>query len=276
MQYILSLTTTPTRIEKFLDHLELFEAGNKAELVIINVCSYYRRMNIEFKLENKHQYRLNDINKKLKRLKYVFNISSDYGAITKYIGGITYCKKNKIKNKYIIIVDDDTLYNHNLFNDLIACKDKKNITSGSGFNFDKTFSYHIVPSGPCQVLEGYCGVAFDLNQINNDLLKLVEYFKCVDFKYNDHLINDYLKACIMGDDFIISHRYKHKICIKNGRKMVQPLEYGFQDDALHKNNIFGSNMKSYKFLFDNLKVLYTFYRKIDLNRQIIKKINIIY
>ena len=97
-------------------------------------------------MEEKGYYRrLNDINKKLKRLKYVFNISSDYGAITKYIGGITYCKKNKIKNKYIIIVDDDSLYNHNLFDGLIANKDKKNITSGSGFDFNKTFSYSIVP-----------------------------------------------------------------------------------------------------------------------------------
>jgi hypothetical protein len=39
-------------------------------------------------------------------------------------------------------------------------------------------------------------------------------------------------------------------------------------DALHKNNVFGSNMGSYKYLYDNIKVLDTFKNKFNLNKEI--------
>jgi len=77
-----------------------------------------------------------------------------------------------------------------------------------------------------------------------------------------------LKASFLGDDFIISYNYNDKWAIDDGRKLIATQSYGFKDDALHKNNVFGSNMGSYKYLYDNIKILNTFKLKYILNKEI--------
>ena len=107
------------------------------------------------------------------------------------------------------------------------------------------------------------------DQCNTDSYQFIDYYKTINFNSNDY-INKYLKASFLGDDFIISNYFKNKYSLVNGRSYINPLIYGFQADALHKNNEFGSNMGSYKYLNDNKKILDTFYNKIKLNREIRK------
>ena len=118
------------------------------------------------------------------------------------------------------------------------------------------------------MVEGYAGVCFDYNQMDDFILFYANYYKCIkDFK-SDDLIQKYLSASFLGDDFIISHCYKDKWAIQDGRNNVNPQGYGFENDALHKNNVFGSNMHSYLFLHENIDILKTFQNKFNLNKQI--------
>ena len=53
-----------------------------------------------------------------KNKKIVFQFIDDYGPICKYIGGFKFMKKKKLSNDKLIIIDDDTLYNKDLFYEL--------------------------------------------------------------------------------------------------------------------------------------------------------------
>ena len=114
---------------------------------------------------------------------------------------------HNIYNKYLIIIDDDTIYNPLLFRELINKKRKNNIVTGSGFNFEGD-KYNIVKGSKCEVVEGYGGIIFNINQVyNTDLLKFIDYYKTINFNSNNY-INKYLIASFLGDDFIISNYFK--------------------------------------------------------------------
>jgi len=227
---------------------------------VINICTHYKRFG-EFKLPKC----LLNLCKKDKRV--VFNFIYDYGAVCKYIGGFQFMKKKKLYDDKLIIIDDDTLYNKDLFYELMDENTKNNITTGSGFNYDQNRNYKIV-HGETEMVEGYAGVCFNYDQLSDFILFYSNYFKCIDNFKSDDLVQKYLCASFLGDDFIISNCYEDKWAISNGRQLINPQGYGFTEDALHKNNIFGSNMGSYNFLHQNIKILNTFKLKYKLNKEI--------
>ena len=265
MGFILSCSTIPTRIDKLIQIIPMIKCRYK--YFVINMCADYKRFG-EFKIPRS----LLMLCKRDPRV--VFNFVYDYGAVCKYIGGFQFMKKKRLYNDKLIIIDDDTLYHRDLFYELMDEKTNNNITTGSGFDYNKNRSYKIV-YGSCEMVEGYGGVCFDYNQCNDFILYYSNYFKCIDnfkpkvddVKSND-LIQKYLCASFLGDDFIISNVYNDKWAISSGRSYIKPQDYGFNSDALHQNNIFGSNMGSYAFLHENIKILNTFKLKYMLNKQI--------
>jgi len=259
MGFILSCSTTPTRIDKLIKIIPRLKCSYK--YFVINICDHYKRFG-EFKIPKE----LLQLCKREKRV--VFQFIDDYGPVCKYIGGFKFIKKKKLYNDKLIIIDDDTFYNKDLFYELMDEKTNNNITTGSGFNYGKDGNYQIV-CGSTQMVEGYGGVCFDYNQSNEFLQWYVQFYKHFDFKSND-IIDKYLSASFLGDDFLLSHLYKDKWAISNGRQYIKPFDYGFNDDALHKNNCFGSNMGSYKYLNDNISILKTFEKKYELNKEITK------
>jgi hypothetical protein len=264
-KYILSISTIPSRIENLIKNLNQLYHLNCYKIVI-NICSYYKRFKKEYKLPKKYEkiFKTQD--------KVIFNYTNDNGPITKYIGGYEYMKKNKLNDYHLIIVDDDISYLDTLFNTIIEHKTKNNITTGSGFYMKNDYSYNIVERGKCEYVEGYAGICFHYNQIHDLILNYVKYYKCIKFDdpKGENLINKYLKASFMGDDYILSKTYKKKYCCAYGRELLRPFNYSLNDDALHKNNIFGSNLGTYKFLDENNKILKTFYNKINLHKQLLK------
>jgi hypothetical protein len=254
MGFILSCSTIPSRINYLIQIIPLIKARYK--YFIINICSEYKRFG-KFKIPKS----LLLLCKKDKRV--VFNFMDDNGPLNKYIGGFNFIKKKKLYDDKLIIIDDDTVYSKDLFYSLLNEKSNNNITTGSGFDYNKDRSYKIV-YGACDMVEGYAGVCFDYNQVSDFILWYSKFYKLIDFKRKDDLINSYLTASFLGDDFIISSCYKDKWAIDDGRKLIAPQGYGFNNDALHKNNVFGSNMGSYKYLYDNIKVLDTFKNKFIL------------
>ena len=257
MGFILSCSTTPQRIGYLIQIIPLIKCRYK--YFVINLCSEYRRFG-KFKIPKS----LLQLCKKNKRV--VFNFIDDYGPACKYVGGYSFMKKKKLTEDYLITIDDDTIYNPNLFYELLNEKTPENISTGSGFNYDKDRNYNIV-IGDCEMVEGYAGVCFNYNQLNDFIPWYCSFYKHIIFN-GDTLIDKYLTASFLGDDFIISALYENKVAIKDGRQLIQPQGYGFQGDALHKNNVFGSNMGSYLFLHENKKILETFKYKYKLNKEI--------
>ncbi len=264
MGFILSCSTTPKRIDKLIQIIPQLRCRYK--YFIVNICAKYKRFG-EFKLPRS----LLQLCKNNKRV--VFQFIDDYGPVCKYIGGYKFMKKKKLYDDKLIIIDDDTFYKNDLFYELMDEKSKNNITTGSGFNYDKDRNYKIVHGG-CEMVEGYGGVCFDYYQCNEFLEWYVDFYKHFDFK-SDRLIDKYLSACFLGDDFLLSDLYKDKWAITGGRQYIKPYDFGFNDDALHKNNSFGSNMGSYSFLHKNIKIFNTFKLKYKLNKEIneIRKIS---
>ena len=258
VKFILSVSTIPTRIDYLIKIIPLMKI--KYNYFVINICCNYKRFG-KFKISRD----LLNLCKNDNRI--VFQFIDDAGPLNKYIGGFNFMKKKKLYDNYLIIVDDDTIYNRDLFYHLIDDKSTNNITTGSGFNYDKNRNYDIVV-GCSEMVEGYAGVCFEYNQLDEFIMYYSKYYKCIDTFKTEDLIQKYLCASFLGDDFIISNCYKDKWAIPNGRNLIQPQEYGFNNDALHKNNVFGSNMGSYNFLNENITILETFKKKFNLNNEI--------
>jgi hypothetical protein len=258
MGFILSCSTIPTRIQYLCKIIPLMKIRYK--YFVINICNEYKRFG-KFKIP-KELLQLCKQNKKV-----VFNFIGDYGPLCKYIGGFQFMKKKKLYDDKLIIIDDDTVYNKDLFYELMDEKTNDNITTGSGFDYDDSRNYKIV-EGKTEMVEGYAGICFDYKQLDDFILYYGNYYKCIHSFKSDNIVEKYLCASFLGDDFIISNCYKNKLAIKNGRKLISPQSYGFNGDALHKNNTFGSNMGSYLYLHQNIKILDTFKLKKNLNSEI--------
>ena len=258
MGYILSCSTIPSRIEYLVKIIPMMKLRYK--YFVINICEKYKRFG-KFKIPKS----LLLLCKQNKRV--IFQFIDDAGPLCKYIGGFEFLKKKGLANDKLIIIDDDTFYHNDLFYELMDHKTKDNITTGSGFNYDENRNYQIV-NGDTEMVEGYGGICFDLNDYSDFIKYYSGYYKCInDFK-SDNIVERYLCASFLGDDFIISNMYENKYAIKDGRKYINPQGYGFNEDALHKNNSFGSNMGSYLYLHENIQILNTFKNKYELNKEI--------
>ena len=259
MGFILSCSTIPTRINNLIRILH-HTTNIRYKYFIINLCVKYKRFG-DFKIPREL------INLCISNKRIIFNIVDDMGPICKYVGAFQKIRKLKVNNNdKIVIIDDDTLYHPDLFYELMYCKTDDNITTGSGFNYDENRNYQIV-EGKTEMCEGYGGVCFSVNQCDPFIMWFVKFYKFFDFKDTD-VVSKYLQAAFLGDDFILSNIYPNKFAIQQGRKYINPQQYGFNNDALHRNNVFGSNMGSYKYLYDNCVVLNTFKLKYKLNKEI--------
>jgi len=261
MGYILSCSTTPTRIDNLVKLIPMMNLRYK--YFVINICEKYKRFG-DFKIPKS----LLLLCKKNKRI--AFQFIDDAGPLCKYIGGFKFLKKKKLENDKLIIVDDDIFYHNDLFYELMDHKTKDNITTGSGFNYDENRNY-IVLNGGVEMVEGYGGICFDYNDYNEFIDYYSGFYKCINDFHSKNDIERYLCASFLGDDFIISNVYENKYAVEGCRKFVNPQGYGLKEDALQNNNSFGSNMLSYLYLHENIEILNTFKKKYELNKEIMNR-----
>ena len=260
MGYILSCATTPKRIQNLLNIIPKLKLNYK--YFVINICEEYKRFG-KFRLPIE-LLKLCKQNHKIK-----FQFVDDFGPVCKYIGGFKFIKKMNLIHDKLIIIDDDIFYHKDLFHELMDEKTINNITTGSGFNYTNSGNYQ-AGYGPVEMVEGYGSICFDYEQSNDFIHWYVEFYKTIqNIDKTDDIIDKYLMASFLGDDFILSNLYLDKFAVKDGRKYIQPCDYGYNKDALHLNSIFGSNMGSYSFLQENIQILETFKLKYTLNKSII-------
>jgi len=287
---IISFTTTPIRLKKFVDNLEFFEKNNvKPKYVLINICKNYKRFEMNnFIVENEVVEKISRINHTHRYNKYILNYTEDLGPITKLIGAFKFMTTHKMVDYKLVIIDDDTCYFDECLYTLTSFKSPHNIVGYSGFNFDLSLNYikkhtendyYSHKNNYCSIIEGYGSVCFDYSNIDLELISFVSYYNCISWLNEEvseeNEINQFLKACFLGDDFIISFHYKKKYSIEAIpdflNNNIKQLGYGFENDALHKNNVFNSNMKTYRCLLKNYNIYDVFLKKMRVCRELKNK-----
>lgn len=279
---ILSLTTTEIRVSRFLEMVEYVEEISGVYRVIINICKEYKRMgkcltedDIELIKANKV---IQELNAEYSCEKYIVRVTEDFGPITKMTGGMEYMTDTKSVFYKLIVIDDDTIYSDDCLSLLGSLKTPNTIVSGSGFLFYDSLEYtmanHLCPNVSVDVVEGFAGICFDYSDMNKRLLQFIRYYRTIDWTGSDESeVNIFLKACFMGDDFIISyfyHKESYRLRKINGLLgSVHQSDFGFMEDALHRNKEFTSNMGTYIYIYRNIDILNTFLRKIEVCRRIV-------
>jgi hypothetical protein len=280
---ILSLTTTEKRIQSFFENISAFECLRGIYKVIINVCKRYRRFE-QSELGEMGVYDCPEIlafNEKYGYEKYVVRFTEDFGPITKMTGGMEYVVDKKHVFYKLIVIDDDTDYDEDCLFELASCKQPNTIVSGSGFRFYDALEYTMVGYErrcmPVDIVEGFAGICFDYSDINTRLLRFIQYYRTIDWQPDDddNVINLFLKACFLGDDFVISYFYKtqstHLYKVNGLMKHIHQRQFGFMSDALHRNTTFQSNMGSYVHIYKNIDILETFLQKLEVCRRLVRK-----
>jgi glycosyltransferase involved in cell wall biosynthesis len=154
-------------------------------------------------------------------------VDDDHGPCRRY----THAKGDDI----IIIVDDDTWYHPDISKELVKRhRETGHIWGGSGFNFKKYFlgDYSKTNGEEVQVLEGFGMIVLNrkiIDTIHEDILKYYQYFNTSD----DILLNN------------LYEKYKFQRFYYCEPHWVKQLDYGFHEDALHKQNN-GSHHTMYK------------------------------
>jgi len=267
--YIISLTTTPERIDFFIYSLTYFVNEVKSlpgfYKIIINIPVNYRR----FKKLSLNIHSLK-ILKQFKQYVELNVVDYDYGPLTKYIGAVQYLDKKSIQY-CILIIDDDIQYHKEYITSLVSQAPRDFLNSGSGFNIENGY-YTPSMLNDITYIEGFAGIHIPNRLINTKLQSFAEFYKCLlPHRQRDRtdLPQEVLLGCFMGDDFVISQFYKDKLWTQNKwREEVIIQQYGLGDDALQNNNIFGTNMGTYTFLEENKKIFNQWINKLNVNNEI--------
>jgi len=275
---ILSLTTTEIRISRFFEIVSHIEEIPGIYRVIINICNRYKRLDAKLTQEYIDSIKTHPIIQQLNHLnsydKYIIRVTEDFGPITKMTGGMEYMMDTKSVFYKLIIIDDDTIYTNECLTILESNKTPNSIVSGSGFLFYDSCKYKIandtLPTVPVDIVEGFAGICFEYSDMNKMLLKFIRYYRTIDWtnKREDNPVNVFLKACFMGDDFIISYFYRNDLYnlykVNGLLECIHQSDFGFLEDALHKNNTFQSNIGTYTHIYRNLHILDMFLLKIEI------------
>jgi hypothetical protein len=229
MKFIVSFTTSPTRINKCSQMIySILNQTRKPDLFILNIPHVFDRTGETYSVP---KY----INKQV----VVNHVDRDYGPATKIIPTIKYLKERgnmyDPKDTRIIYLDDDISYMPRMIDTYakIIADDDDNTWTATGFDF-----VNIQLNGKrshrdtATIAEGYGSVCVKLSIFGDDF-----------FEYIDRYIHD--ASCRLSDDIILSNYYHKKniginiVNIPNQHSIHDMwrnnniLSYGNEDDALH-------------------------------------------
>ena len=237
MKYVVSFTTSPTRISKCRQMItSIVDQTRKADLFLLNIPRVFERTGEEYDIPNFVSKRV-----------IINEVDKDYGPGTKIIPTIRYLKEHgydPMKTR-IIYLDDDIFYMSKMietYEKVISDRDN-NVWTATGFDF-----VNIQLNGKRQhkdtatIAEGYGSVCVKLSIFDDDFIDYIE-------RYNHD------KDCRLSDDIILSNYYHKKnigifiVNIPNSHsihdmwKNNNILDYGNKEDALH-NGASGSSLNN--------------------------------
>jgi len=254
MKYIVSFTTTPSRISKCEQMLfSILNQSRKPDLIILNIPKIFARTGEEYVIPEN-----------ISKLVLINIVEKDLGPCTKIVPSIKYLKDNNydVDNTYIIYLDDDIFYPYKMieYYEKNTKEDNNSIFGLSGWDYiELQMRSKRLHNDTCSVIEGFGSVCVKLSVFGDDF-----------FEYINHYIED--DDCRFSDDLILSnyyHQEKIKLKILNDGEDISMhalwkneriLDYGKLDDALHQgaNGITETNSKRY------LKVIHVLHNNKNL------------
>ena len=268
MKYIVSFTTSPSRIKKIKPMLDsILNQTKKPDLIILNLPKIFHR--------TKETYIIPEF---VSKSVFVNIIDIDYGPATKIVPAIKYLNDENYDKEEtrIIYVDDDVRYPDKMiesFDKTIIPRDNS-VWAASGFIITEKKNIWIKRhNSNISIAEGYGGVCVKLKMFDDDFISYINKYTSI----------NYLDGRL-SDDIILSNYY-HKKHNNNIKVVSLPgiyslcyiwktrsiLNYGFLNDALHLGanvGVSGNNIRYknvIKFLSRN-KELYL--KKTTFNRPI--------
>tara|TARA_R110001632_G_scaffold11484_1_gene41344 strand:+ start:5874 stop:6656 length:783 start_codon:yes stop_codon:yes gene_type:complete len=253
VKYIISFTTSPTRIHKFETMVNsLLTQTVKPDLIILNIPKVFKRTSEEYTIPPGLEDKV-----------FINRIDKDYGPATKVIPTVQYLKDNNFNpaETRIVYLDDDVKYPPAMLEVFKEIPNDNSIYVSSGIDF------RCAP-GSCDNLtavrrhnavvataEGYGGVCIRLDTFKDDFMEYINiYIDNMDF---------YLSDDVVLSNYYISKGAAIKVINVPGRFSVQDiwtikgvLDYGFKEDALHKgaNGISVNNEQRYKNVLSQLGI----------------------
>ena len=205
-EIIITMSTSPKRLDNIKDTLNsILNQSVKPSKIFINVPYIFKRTN-----ESYDDKKLEDI----KNMDPIIQINrcEDTGPITKMLETLKLISNDKT---IIIIIDDDNKY---------GSKTIENITNELKKNTDKVIAGSIFNHENINIVEGFKCICFQRHIFKNDFYELVNE------------TNSYVH-CYKSDDFIISYYLNKKNIVAHQIPIeIKNLDYGFNDDALHKQD----------------------------------------
>lgn len=215
---IVSLSTSPKRISKTEGILKrMLEQTLVPDKIVLNLPYVFKRNNTTFVDPLPEFITKNE--------KIRVNFTEDIGPITKVLPTT---KLYTDPNTIIISIDDDIWYPIDMIEKLvrIAKKYPHAVVTGSNANVGRKVVDGVTYE---ELAEGFKGILYRQKHLSD---------------FPIHEISNFPRPCFLGDDLILSNYLKgKKIPIISVPIEVIPLEYGEQEDALHKShnnpNFFG-------------------------------------
>lgn len=228
---IISMTTSPTRIDKIEHILETFNNQTvKPTKLILNLPFVFKRT----------QQTFDNIPSFISKYSFVdINRCEDIGPCTKIIPTVELF--NNQPETIIISIDDDIAYTNTFIETFLEYSNKNPNAVITGQSF-----LRIPKSNQAKLVEGYSGVLYKQKFLKNfDIEQLKQYPKVCyfadDFILSNYLLKNKIPIVVIGDlDKIASNIY---------------LDYGSKNDAL-KAGADGytiDNMDNYKKCYEYLK-----------------------
>lgn len=252
MKYIISFTTSPTRIHKCKSMLDsLLNQTFKPDLIMLNIPHVFARTSEEYEIPLGIEDNI-----------LINRSDRDYGPGTKVIPTVKYLKDNNFNpaETRIVYLDDDIIYPPTMLETMKNMSHDNSIYVGSGFNFRylNGSSDNIRPvrihNSTVQVAEGYAAVCIRLDSFADDFMEYINmYIDNLDFYLSDDVVlSNYY--CSRGIAIKVINVPK-KFCIKDIWLNKGVLNYGLGEDALHNgaNGTSVNNLKRYKAVLVKLK-----------------------
>lgn len=248
MKFVVSFTTSPTRINKCGPMINsILDQTRRPDLFILNIPEKFERTGDSYVIP-----------KYIRKSLTVNRIDTDYGPATKILPTVTYllhCDRAKDyppEDTRIIYLDDDIAYPKRMtetYEKIIPDNDN-NVWTSTGFDFvNMNLNGKRGHKDTATIAEGYGSVCVKLNTFGDDF---VEYMKR--YTASDNQI------CRLSDDIILSNYYHLRnvgIYIMNIPGLLsihdiwqdkKILDYGNEADALHlgANGTSDNNVDRYK------------------------------
>lgn len=215
---VISLTTSPKRIYYIKETLEsMMNQTVKPDIIILNLPKVFKRDNSKFT-------KIPDFI--LKNELIMLNFCEDLGPATKIVPS---CVSDiTIESDIIFSIDDDIYYPQNLIELYLYYHSlyPNSVLSGTSlFTLNNNSFYNLKE---CELLEGFSCVLYKKKFLKDIPLTL--------FDKKQVPIYHYLSDDLVLSNYIIKNRIKiytftnlHPVI-----RLIKPLDYGFNNDALHK------------------------------------------